>query len=163
MFDSLPSTPSADSLVGAIVPTEQRSGAMLFEDIARNWARASVVMRTTLAAQGTTYVHVLQPNQYFTARPFTTEEAAVALTADSPFKSGVAQGYPALLKEAAAQGLDARTGFFDGTHIFSAESAPVYIDNCCHYSRVGYLRLADFIARAVMAVAGPWRTATVPR
>jgi hypothetical protein len=67
------------------------------------------------------------------------------------------------LKEAAAQSLDVRTGFFDGTHIFDAEAAPVYIDNCCHYNRIGYLRLADFIARAVITVAGPWRTATGPQ
>jgi hypothetical protein len=125
-LDSLPTTPSADSLVGAIVPTGQRSGAMLFEGIARNWARAPVVMRMMLAAQGITYVHVRQPSQYFTSRPFTTEEAAVAITADPPFKSGVEQGYPALLKEAAAEGLDTRTGFLDGTHIFNAESAPVH-------------------------------------
>jgi hypothetical protein len=87
----------------------------------------------------------------------------VALNADSPFKSGIEQGYPALLKEAAAQSLDVRTGFFDGTHIFDAEAAPVYIDNCCHYNRIGYLRLADFIARAVMTVAGSWRTAAGAR
>ena len=68
-------------------------------------------MRTMLAAQGITYVHVLQPNRYFTSRPFTPEEAAVALNADSPFKSGVEQGYPALLKEAAAQGLERGRGF----------------------------------------------------
>jgi hypothetical protein len=162
VFDSLPATPAPDSLVGAIAPTEQRSGTMLFDDIARNWARASLVMRTMLAAQGIAYVHVLQPNQYYTSRPFSSEEAAVALSADSPFKAGAEQGYPALLAEAKAQLLGAQAGFFDGTHIFDSETAPVYVDNCCHYTRVGYLRLADFIARSVMTVAGPWRSTAVP-
>ena len=161
-FDSLPITPSPDSLVGAIAPTEQRSGTMLFEDIARNWARASLLMRTMLAAQGVAYVHVLQPNQYFTSRSFSPEEAAVALNTASPFKPGVEQGYPALLAEAAAQSLGAQTGFFDATGSLDGETAPVYIDNCCHYSRVGYLRLADFIARAVMSVGGPWRSSNAP-
>ncbi len=161
VFSTLPTTPAPDSLVGAIVPTEQRSGAMLFADIARSWARASMVMRSMLAAQGIAYVHVLQPNQYFTSRRFSPEEAAVALNSASVFKSGVEQGYPALLAEAAAQSLEARTGFFDGTPIFDAETAPVYVDNCCHYTRVGYQRLADFIARAVMTVPGPWRSTTV--
>ena len=62
-FDSLPSTPSGNSLIGAIPPTEERSGSTLFEDIARNWAKASLLMRAMLVAQGTPYVHVLQPNQ----------------------------------------------------------------------------------------------------
>jgi hypothetical protein len=161
VFDSLPTTPSSTSLVGAIVPTEQRSGTMLFEDIARNWARASLLMRTILAAQGIAYVHVLQPNQYFTSRPFTREESVLALNSASPFKSAVEQGYPALQAEAAAQSLEARADFFDGTPIFDGETAPVYIDNCCHYTRIGYLRLADFIAGSVMRVHGPWRSAPV--
>jgi len=160
-LDGLPSTPG-NSLIGAIPPTAQRSGPMLFQEIARNWAQASLLMRAMLAAQGTPYIHVLQPNQYHTSRAFTAEEAAVALHADSPFKSGVEQGYPVLLAEAARQNLPARAGFFDGTHIFDGEPAPVYIDNCCHYTRVGYLRLADFVARAIMTAAGPWRGATVP-
>lgn len=75
--------------------------------------RATVVMRTMLEAQGIAYVHVLQPNQYYTSRRFTPEESAVAINAASPFKSGVERGYPALLAEAAAQALEARTGFFD--------------------------------------------------
>jgi hypothetical protein len=124
--------------------------------------RATVVMRTMLEAQGIAYVHVLQPNQYYTSRRFTPEESAVAINAASPFKSGVERGYPALLAEAAAQALEARTGFFDATRIFDAEAAPVYVDDCCHYTRVGYLRLADFLARAVMTVAGPWRSEPSP-
>jgi hypothetical protein len=159
-FGSLPETPSPESLIGAIGPTEQRPGTMLFDDIARHWARASILMRTMLAARGIAYVHVLQPNQYYTSRRFTPEESAVAINATSPFKAGVEQGYPALLEEAAAQSLEAETGFFDATAIFDAEAAPVYVDDCCHYSRVGYLRLADFIARAVMTVGGPWHTAS---
>jgi hypothetical protein len=159
-LDSLPATPGT-SLIGAIPPTAQRSGPMLFQEIARNWAQASLLMRAMLAAQGTPYVHVLQPNQYFTSRTFTTAEAAVALHAESPFKPGVEQGYPALIAEAARQNLTERAGYFDGTHIFDAEPAPVYIDNCCHYTRIGYLQLADFVARAIMTVAGPWRAAAV--
>jgi hypothetical protein len=162
-LDSLPSAPPGQSLIGAIPPTEDRSGASLFEEIARNWAQASLLMRSMLAAQGVPYVHVLQPNQYHhTARSFTVEETTVALSKESAFKTGVEQGYPALLAEAAAQRLAGRAGFFDGTRIFDAEPAPVYIDNCCHYTRVGYLSLADFVARAIMTVPGPWHSPAVP-
>ena len=119
-------------------------------------------MRAMLAAQSIPYVHVLQPNQYHhVSIVHARAESAVAINSASPFKPGVEQGYPVLLTEATAQGLTVRTGFFDATHIFDAEQAPVYEDNCCHYTRVGYLRLADFIARAVMMVSGPWHDTTV--
>jgi hypothetical protein len=161
VFDSLPTASANQSVVAAIPPTEDRSGPMLFADIARNWARASWLMHTLLAAQGAAYVHVLQPNQYYTSRPFTATEAAVALSGDSAFKSGVEQGYPALVAEADAERLTSRAGFFDATRLFDSEPAPVYIDNCCHYTRVGNLRLAEFIGRAVLSVAGPWRSTAV--
>jgi len=162
-LDSLPSPLPGNSLIGAIPPTADRSGAMLFEEVAHNWAQASLLMHSMLAARNVPYVHVLQPNQYHhTARTFTAEESAVAFSSESAFKSGVEQGYPLLLAEAATQGLATRAGFFDGTRLFDAEPAPAYIDNCCHYTRVGYLRLADFTARAILSLAGPWRSTTVP-
>ena len=90
------------------------------------------------------------------------EESAIAINQESAFKTGVEPGYPALLAEAAAQHLDARAGFFDGTRIFDREPAAVYIDNCCHYTRTGYLHLADFTARAIMTTLGPWPSPAVP-
>jgi hypothetical protein len=157
VFNDLPSARSGQSLIGAIPPTEQRAGPMLFEDIARNWAGASRLMQTKLAARGAAYVHVLQPNQYHTSRSFSAEEARVAIDAGSGFKPGVERGYPALVAEAAAQRLGIVAGFFDGTRIFDDEGAPVYVDSCCHYTRVGNLRLADFLARAILSVPGPWQ------
>ena len=128
-----------------------RSGDELWEDVSRGWIRASVQMAQMLAPRGARYVHVLQPNQYFTTRSFALGEAAVALAADSPFKSGAEHGYP-FLERALASGELARAGGIavDGVHLFDAERTPVYIDNCCHYTRRGYELLADAIAQAVM-------------
>jgi hypothetical protein len=141
---------STTPLVRVTPKTRERQGADLWQDIAANWVRASVLMQEMLAARGVPYVHVLQPNQYFTTRPFSTEEAAVALAADSPFKPGAEQGYP-YLERAIASGELARAGIvaLDGVHLFDGERAPVYIDNCCHYTRRGYEILADAIATAV--------------
>jgi hypothetical protein len=107
-------------------------------------------MQQMLAARGARYVHVLQPNQYFTTRPFAPGEAAVAIAADSPFKPGVEQGYP-VLEQVVSSGELARAGVtvVDGVHLFDRERAPVYIDNCCHYTRRGYEILADAIAAAL--------------
>jgi hypothetical protein len=158
-FATLQSARSDRSLISAIPPTEQRSGAMLYADIARNWAQASRLMRDMLAARGTSYVHVLQPNQYSTSRTFTPEEAKVALIASSPYKPGVEQGYPALLAEAASRGMTKTTGFLDATHLFDHETRPMYIDNCCHYTAAGYRLLADAIANAALTLESPWAQA----
>ena len=40
---------------------------------------------------------------------------------------------------------------YDGVHIFDGEPAPVYIDDCCHYTLAGNRRLADFVAAAILA------------
>ena len=134
-------------------------GAELHRDIARSWARSSLLMQQMLAPRGARYVHVLQPNQYFTTRPFAPGEAAVALAADSLFKPGVEQGYPAL-QAVIASGALATAGVtvVDGVHLFDAERAPVYIDNCCHYTRRGYEILADAIAAALVG-PGPVKAA----
>ena len=161
-FGELPSNPSRNSVITAIPPTEDRQGAMLYEDIARNWARASMLMQEMLAARSVPYLHFLQPNQYWTTRPFSGDEARVAIDPASPYKTSVEQGYPALLAEARSGRLKQEAAFFDATGIFDAERAPVYIDNCCHYTLTGYRTLADFIASAVVKSPGPW-TGSRPR
>jgi hypothetical protein len=149
-FDALP--PATGASMVRVTPKVRPGGTTgLPDDIARGWMRASLLMQEMLAPRGARYVHVLQPNQYFTTRPFAPGEAEVALAAASPFKPGAEQGYPAL-ERVVASGAFAKAGvrFVDGVHLFDAERAPVYIDNCCHYTRRGYEILADAIAAAAM-------------
>jgi hypothetical protein len=148
-FDAIPAA-AGGSLVRVTPSVRAREGAALYQDIARNWAASSVLMHQMAAARGARYVHVLQPNQYFTTRRFAEGEAAIALAADSPFKTGVELGYP-LLERVISSGELGRAGVtvVDGVHLFDAERAPVYIDNCCHYTRRGYEILADAIAAAL--------------
>jgi hypothetical protein len=145
-FDALPAA-SAASMVRVTPKVRSRDGGALRTDIAEGWMQASLLMQQMLVARGARYVHVLQPNQYFTTRRFSPEEAAIALIAGSPFKPGAEQGYPELVARA---GAFAKAGvrFVDGVHLFDGERAPVYIDNCCHYTRRGYEILADAIAGA---------------
>ena len=158
-FDALPSA-SATSMIRVTPKVRPRSGGELPEDIARGWMQASLLMQQLLSSRGARYVHVLQPNQYFTTRPFAPGEAEVALADGSPFKPGAEQGYPAL-ERAVAAGAPGAAGmtFVNGIHLFDAERTPVYIDNCCHYTRRGYEILADTIADAAgRAEARPLRT-----
>jgi hypothetical protein len=93
------------------------------------------------------YLHVLQPNQYFTRRTFSAEEARVALNNSTPFKKAVEEGYPALERATAA--LIDKEQFVDGTRAFDGEPAAVYEDDCCHYTNRGYEILAELIAQHV--------------
>ena len=152
-YDALPSNPPASSILLLTPPTKKRDGpGIVYDDIATGWTRASVLMHDLLAARGVPYLHVLQPNQYFTNRAFSADEARVALNQGTPFKRAVEEGYPVL--ERAAATLGDKEQFLDGTTAFDSERAAVYEDDCCHYTDRGYEILAELIAeRAVVESA----------
>jgi hypothetical protein len=156
-FSNLPSNPSDSSLIQVTPPVRSRDAATLFADIADNWASSSILMREMLAARGAAYFHFLQPNQYYTTRRFDEDEAAVALGDASPYKGSVERGYAALAAAAHARLLNANVRFVDATHVFDRQPAPVYMDNCCHYTLIGNQVLADFIAASILAAPGPWK------
>jgi hypothetical protein len=115
-------------------------------------------MNALLSPRGVPYFHFLQPNQYYSTRTFGDQEARAALSDASPFKGGVEQGYPVLVAE--SQSWMSKTStmrFFNATHIFDGEAAPVYMDNCCHYTLAGNRILADFIADSILRSEGSWK------
>ena len=161
-FATLPSNPPVNPLVQATPPVGPRDRPALLADIAAMWARSSLLMHEMLAARGTIYVHVLQPNQYFSMRRFSAAEAATALSDASPYKRHVEEGYP-LLVAAGRSVIEARgVRFFDATRVLDRERAPVYMDNCCHYTRTGNQLLAEFIAASILSTPGPWTDASSP-
>jgi hypothetical protein len=149
-FSNLPSNPSSGSLIMATRPVKARQGQAVYNDIARNWIGASLSMHALLAARQIPYVQILQPNQYYTNRRFTADEARTALSDRSPFKPGVEQGYPALLAAAESAQLSKTITFIDARNIFDREPSPVYIDDCCHYTLRGYQLLADVLAETIV-------------
>ena len=146
-FDGLPSNPPADSPIHVTPTVRARSGAAVYEDIAANWRNASMLMQQVLAARGIAYLHVLQPNQYYSTRAFTPAEKAIAFNDGSPFKEGAANGYPFLEKAL-------EPGALNAVHLFDTAREAVYVDNCCHYTSAGNRLLAAFIASAVVASHG---------
>ena len=132
-----------------------RDGQKLFADIAAEWAQSSLMMHTMLRDRGVPYIHVLQPNQYFTTRRFGEAERRIALNAGSPFKGGAEQGYPALIE--ASRALEGKEPFFNAVGIFDQEASPAYIDDCCHYTLAGNRRLADFVSTSILRAPGPWQ------
>jgi hypothetical protein len=154
-FSNLPANPPENALIQATPATKERDDAEVFSDIAELWTGASLLMDQMVEARGGAYSHFLQPNQYFTTRPFAAEEASVALNNASPYKAFVEQGYPALAGTASKL-TDAGVAFFDATRVFDRVDAPVYLDDCCHYTLRGNQTLADFIASSILATPGPW-------
>jgi hypothetical protein len=145
-YDTLPSNPPASSMLLLTPPLRARdNAAAVYQDVASGWTTASLLMRDLLAARGVPYLHVLQPNQYFTRRTFSIAEARVALNSSTPFKKAVEEGYPAL--EQATAALRGKEQFVDGTKAFDGEPAAVYEDDCCHYTNRGYEILADLMAQ----------------
>jgi hypothetical protein len=147
-FGSLPSNPSDASLILATPSVRQRDEASALADAVKSWAEASATMQAILAARRVPYLHVLQPNQYFTTRSFSAEEAKVARSDGSPFRGAVEKGYPLLVTESVA--LKSRVDVLDATGIFDREPSAVYIDDCCHYSLRGNQILADAIAGQIL-------------
>ena len=144
----VPTNPPASSVLVLTPPMKKRESATaVYADIAAGWATASLLMHDMLAGRGVRYLHVLQPNQYFTRRVFSNEEARVARNNAQPFKQPVEHGYPALTRAAAA--FAGREEFLDATAAFDGETAAVYEDDCCHYTNRGYEILAELIASRV--------------
>jgi hypothetical protein len=156
-FAAMPAAPPESSALHVTPPLAPSDPAHFFDQVARLWVRSSSLMQDALARQGAAYVHVLQPNQYATSRRFGAEEARVALNPASPFKPGAEQGYPALVAavQALPRGPD-RPHIFDATRVFDTEASPVYVDDCCHFTRKGNELLADFVADAVLTVRPDW-------
>ena len=155
-YSNLPSN-RADNVFVQVVPSlGPRNAEKLHADIAAMWHDSSVLMRNMLAERSAGYFHFLQPNQYYSTRRFSAEEAAIALNEASPYRTSVSPGYAALV--AAGSTLQTKNvRFFDATHVFDREPAHMYMDDCCHYTQAGNYALADFVAASILGSPGPWR------
>lgn len=155
LFARLPSNPSASSLLLTTPRLRGRDDARLYDDIARSWAESSVLMNELLTSRGVPYFHVLQPNQYFTTRTFSPDEARIARSDASPFRTGAERGYPVLLQASKAGALG-QVNFSSAVEIFDREPSAAYVDDCCHYTLRGNQLLGEFIAMRILASKGPW-------
>lgn len=118
--------------------------------LAEFWARCSRQMHQLCAANGITYLHILQPNQYVPgSKPMSADERRVAILDESPFRPGAIAGYPHLVRRGADL---ARLGvpFLDLSLLFQDVPDPLYRDNCCHLNDQGYAITATAIARFLL-------------
>src|SRR6266852_2081297 len=123
----------------------------LFESIFELWLRSSDQMRALAQANGAAYVHVVQPNQYFSAHSFSPGERIVALNLppNHPYVVGVMAGYQLVQDR---KEILREHGIKSGIDIFDDLSVPVYSGNCCHYDKAGETAFAEFVAAIVSQV-----------
>ena len=119
-------------------PFQRGDASILGEALAGHWANCSRLMDAICRANGIRYYHYLQPNQYVPGtRNLTPRESKMAFDADHPYRRGVLDGYPHLIRlghELAESGM----AFEDLTMVYFDVQNPVYQDTCCHPDPAGY-------------------------
>lgn len=123
-----------------------------FEAMVALWSRSSLMMKQLLDQRKIPYFQFLQPNQYVkTRRVLGKEERAVAFSEASPFLPGTLKGYPLLLDEITNL-RQAGVNVFSAVEVFDSISEPVYLDNCCHYNKVGNLAFGNYVANSIAQI-----------
>ena len=121
------------------------SDAQIFPALFDLWLRSSQQMRVLTEAQQIRYLHVIQPNQYYSKHPFTPHEREIALAKDETigYRQGVELGYALLTSRSAVL---KENGIVSAIGLFDTVSDEVYSDSCCHYTATGETLFARFIA-----------------
>jgi len=130
--------------------TEFEDDDELYSALVDLWVRSSIQIDRLLRANGTLYVHFLQPNQYVEgSKPMGDDERELAIPENANYRLGARAGYPLLIQ--AGRGLTASgVHFRDLTRIFESVSEPVYIDACCHLNQLGNEIMAEQIADTIL-------------
>ena len=121
----------------------------LYDYLGGVWKDSSLQMKLLCEANGIAYHHFLQPNQYVDgSKPMGSDERKVAIRPGHVYQRGVVHGYPVLIQEGKAL-RGAGVKFHDLTTVFADVRDPLYNDDCCHVSGVGYRMIARVIGDAI--------------
>lgn len=150
-YDQLPFSPQTQNvfhLNKADGTTDIKTASTLAADY---WRDSSILMHKIASANEIQYLHVIQPNQYFSHRKFNDEEARIAIDTDHIYRQAVIEGYPELTKRFSELS-ESGVKFADGLAVVNEELEPVYADSCCHFTPLGTQLIADFIIQKIIAL-----------
>ena len=108
------------------------------------WNESSFLMAQMLRGLGIPYLHVLQPNQYFSKKKFTDEENRIAISWGNGLAGQIHKYYPRMVaagETLSKEGVD----FVSAVDIFDDVGDTIYTDECCHFNVEGNLLLGKFI------------------
>lgn len=124
-------------------PANPDSEAAVQNEAIEIWRRCSRTMHQLCQANGTLYLHVLQPNQYVPdSKPLTELEKEKCIDSGGPIESTVNTMFPRLIEsgmEMKADGL----AFSDQTRVFSQVTNSLYVDPWCHFNDEGNRLLCE--------------------
>lgn len=141
-----------NSIVNIKYSPEVGSEPALLAQVATLWYRSSFMMNSMMAgglSAGGRYFHFLQPNQYYSGKIFTGKEQRDALGDGSVYADLVKKGYPVFEK---VVNVLRRNGVkaFSAVGVFDKVRETVFIDQCCHFNRLGNEILADFMVDCIL-------------
>jgi hypothetical protein len=150
--DQLSKVDKSGTLATPLIPRSSKDGDSSRENVVRAWLNGSLAMAGMARSFEMPYLHVLQPNQYFSNAKFTDEQRKAALSLhDPPLASLVPAHYRAYLERA---GVLRKSGieFFDASGVFDGSDGSVFHDHCCHLNEAGNRILAAAIADRIKGV-----------
>ncbi len=133
-------------------PANADSKAAVQDEAVQIWRRCSLAMHHQCEANGTLYLHVLQPNQYVPgSKPLTEFEIEKCLDPGGPVEETVEALFPRLIEN----GLEMKAGglaFSDQTQVFSAVTQSIYVDPWCHFNEEGNRLLCEALVPEILAL-----------
>lgn len=136
-------------MLGLDMPVEGGKPGIV-RDLYSLWMRSTRQMRLLAAANHVGFLHIVQPNQYYSKKAFSDSEQRVALSLPPghPYPIAVGEGYRMLEGERDPDVISA-------IPLFDRLAEDIYTDNCCHFNARGETMLAEFVAARV----GAWLAA----
>ena len=149
-FSTIRKTGTKNSLVHVNTADKPLGNLEVLDRAVDQWANSSLAMNGVLLAKKTQYFEFIQPNQYHpTNRQFGAEEKKTAFAENSMFGEAISMGYSKLLGRIPSL-RDSGVKVFNTVEVFDETKDPVYLDNCCHYNRVGLGVFSDYVARSIV-------------
>jgi hypothetical protein len=135
-----------------LLPRTSSSDESSREAVATTWFNGSLAMAGMARMFSIPYLHMLQPNQYYTKAHFNDEQSTrLQAWKNPPVKTLVPEYYKRFLvyaRDFPRFGVN----FFDASGLFDDHDASVFFDACCHYTEAGNVVLADALARQILAM-----------
>lgn len=131
-------------------PANSGSDEAIKEEAIDIWQRSSMAMHQHCQANGTLYLHVLQPNQYVPgSKPLSTFETEKCIDRGGPIDITVKTLFPRLIEKGLklkARGL----AFSDQTMVFSDVAESLYVDPWCHFNEEGNRLLCEALVPEIL-------------
>ena len=143
-------------------PDNPQTAAGIEDEAIAIWQRCSMAMHQLCRANGTLYLHVLQPNQYVPgSKPLSDFEKEKCIDPGGPIDVTVTTLFPRLIEH----GLQMEAGglaFSDQTQVFSGVADTLYVDPWCHFNEEGNRLLCEALVPEIRAILDQQQPLPVP-